>query len=145
LGRVWYNVSSPAVSLPFSESRPQTLEELGVPYEGKEVSLTAKPQWFTELYQKAVGANEGSDGKVPILQDGDLLLAESAPLSQYLLDTYAAAHGNAPPASGFHAALTPEQRARSAIFLEQVRERRGVFCSQDALGSGVLERRGAHM
>jgi len=58
--------------------------------------------------------------QVPILRVGndDLVLAESAPVSAYLLDTYG---GAATVAPDFHAQLTPEDRARTAIFLDQVR------------------------
>lgn len=46
----------------------QTLKVLGVDFDRKDVSLKAKPEWFTELYSKAHGANPGSDGKVPLIQ-----------------------------------------------------------------------------
>ena len=47
---------------------PQTLNELGVAYETKETEIKpgAKPEWFTKLYHSALGANEGSDGKVGV-------------------------------------------------------------------------------
>jgi hypothetical protein len=53
---------------PFAQRAWLTLEELGVPYRQQIVSIAAgeKDPAFTELYQKALGANEGSDGKVSL-------------------------------------------------------------------------------
>jgi len=58
------------------------LEELGVPYEVKLVSLQAGDQKKPE-YLKL-----NPNGAVPTLVDGDLVLFESAAICQYLADKY---------------------------------------------------------
>ena len=58
------------------------LEELGVPYELKVVSLQAGDQKKPE-YLKL-----NPNGTVPTLVDGDLVLFESAAICQYLADKY---------------------------------------------------------
>jgi glutathione S-transferase len=58
------------------------LEELGVPYEVKLVSLQAGDQKKPE-YLKL-----NPNGTVPTLVDGDLVLFESAAICQYLADKY---------------------------------------------------------
>lgn len=53
----WLHCASPCI-IP---TPLQTMEELGIEYEIKETSIKAgdKPAWFTELYQRSLGANEG--------------------------------------------------------------------------------------
>lgn len=105
------------VVCPFAHRAWLTAEFLAphCPYERKETAITAgqKPAWFTELYQRALGANEGSDGKVPVLQDGDFVLCESAVVAEYIATKYGAAAGLKLMPE------LPEQRARYQIFLEQ--------------------------
>lgn len=107
-------VSAPVC--PFAQRAWLTLLELGVPFELKETSLTDKPAWFSETYAKAVGADPASNGKVPVLVDGDFVLTESAVVSEYLINKY----GPAATAADFAVTLTPEERARSTIFVEQI-------------------------
>lgn len=109
-------VSSPIC--PFAQRAWLTALELGVAFELKETSLTDKPTWFSELYATAVGAEPTSNGKVPILVHGDLVLAESAVVAQYLVDTFGA---SAPADTALGpASFSPALRARTQIFLEQV-------------------------
>ena len=56
---------------PFAERAWITLLEKNVDFEFKEVSLKKKEPFFTETYKKALGSDPTSDGKVPILVDGD--------------------------------------------------------------------------
>lgn len=51
---------------------------------------------------------------MPVIRDGPLLLAESAVITNYLIDAYGG------DAAGFLAAPTPTQRALSALLVEQV-------------------------
>jgi glutathione S-transferase len=108
---------------PSPSTRAQTLEELGTPYTFKETSIApgTKPAWFTEVYQKAAGAAAGSDGKVPVLVEGEyeapsLILAESSIIAEYVAEKFgpgaAAAQGGLLPA-------TPLERAETALFLSQ--------------------------
>lgn len=108
---------------PSPSTRTQTLEELGTPYTFKETSIApgTKPAWFTEVYQKAAGAAAGSDGKVPVLVEGEyeapsLILAESSIIAEYVAEKFgpgaAAAQGGLLPA-------TPLERAETALFLSQ--------------------------
>jgi glutathione S-transferase len=50
---------------PFAQRVWIALEELRLPYKERLVTIAAgkKEDWFTAVYQKALGANEGSDGK----------------------------------------------------------------------------------
>lgn len=73
---------------PFAERAWITLEEKQIPYELREVSLTNKQPFFTETYRKAFGHDPTSDGKVPILIDGDKTLTESDLISWYLAEKY---------------------------------------------------------
>lgn len=96
----------------------QALEETGAPYELKETPLGtpstggAKPQWFTDAYLRALGADMTSNGKVPVLQDGDFYLTESAVVADNVAAKYASNVNLLP--------TTPRERAEIAIFNEQV-------------------------
>lgn len=103
---------------PFAHRAWLTLEELGTPYTFKETSIApgTKPAWFTEVYQKSLGAAPGSDGKVPVLVEGEydapsLILAESSIIAEYVAEKYG-------PQSGLLPA-TPFERAETALFLSQ--------------------------
>jgi glutathione S-transferase len=65
---------------PFAQRVWLTLLEAGTPHEFISVSITAgeKPPILTEVYRAALGADVASDGKVPVLVDGDFTLTESA-------------------------------------------------------------------
>ena len=56
---------------PYGHRAWLVLLELGIPFEEKIATIKAgeKEPWFTEIYQKALGAQEGSDGKVPVIDD----------------------------------------------------------------------------
>ena len=43
--------------------------------------------FFTQLYQRSLGANEGSDGKVPVIEDGEFVMCESTPVAAYVDET----------------------------------------------------------
>eukprot|EP01137_Pigoraptor_chileana_P013359 Opistho-2@66781 len=95
---------------PFAHRVWLTLEEIGLKYETKETPLTDKPA-FTEIYGKALGSDPTSDGKVPVLQDDDFILTESAVVAEYLAEKY----GHSTGLLGKSA----EDRARIRIFTEQ--------------------------
>ena len=65
-----------------------TLEEKKIDYEFKEVKLREKDPYFTENYHRALGHNPKSNGKVPIIVDGDVTLAESEIICYYLAEKY---------------------------------------------------------
>lgn len=79
-----------------ADSRSQRLlwlfEELGVDYEIKryerDPATMLAPPALKQLHPL---------GKAPLLQDGDLVLAETGAIFEYLLDTYDAAHRLRPP------------------------------------------------
>lgn len=73
---------------------------------------------FSKLYATAVGADASSTGKVPVLVDGPLVLAESAVVAEYLVNKFGP--DNAKDTALSPTALSPEQRARAQIFAEQV-------------------------
>lgn len=52
------------------------------------MSLQNKEPYFTETYHKAFGHDPSSNGKVPILIDGDKTLTESDLISWYLAENY---------------------------------------------------------
>lgn len=100
-------------------SATQALAESGIAFEAKETSITAgsKPEWFTDVYRKSLGADLTSDGKVPVIvvkgagaDGGDFVLTESAVIVDYVANKYAPQL----------LPKTPEDRARAAIFTEQV-------------------------
>lgn len=59
---------------PFAQRVWLTLLEKGCQFEFKEVSLTQKESWFTEIYKKAFGSDPNSDGKVPVIIHNDIIL-----------------------------------------------------------------------
>lgn len=63
---------------PFAQRAWLALLETNTSYEEIIVSLKEKTPFFTETYLKALGADLKSDGKVPVLIDGDFILTESA-------------------------------------------------------------------
>lgn len=80
-------------------------------YDYKEASLTDKQPWFTEAYRSALGADPSSTGKVPVLQDGELMLCESAVVAEYIDEKFG---GKAAPR------LLPEdpvERAAARLFV----------------------------
>jgi glutathione S-transferase len=97
---------------PFAHRTWFTLELLKIDYEGRETSIApgTKEPWFTALYKTALGADEASDGKVPVIADGDFILSESAVITEYVA-TKAGAQNFIP---------VGKEKARSTIFLEQV-------------------------
>ncbi len=80
-----------------ADSRSQRLlwllEELGVPYDIKryerDPATMLAPPALKQLHPL---------GKAPLLQDGDLVLAETGAIFEYLLDTYDTGHRLRPPA-----------------------------------------------
>jgi glutathione S-transferase len=90
------------------------LLETNAAHELKLTDLKQKPSWFTTLYKSSLGADPASDGKVPILEDGALTLCESGIIADYVLAKSAQSGGpDLLPA-------TPEERALTALFVEQV-------------------------
>ena len=100
---------------PFAHRVWLVLEHTSTPYEIAEVSIAPgeKPAWFTAAYRASLGADPASDGKVPVLQDGDFSLTESAHVADYVA-TKAASEGRPSllPAS-------PAERAATGLFAEQ--------------------------
>ena len=66
----------------------------GLKYDFKAVDLADKPAWFTDIYRSAIGADVSSTGKVPVIQDGDTILTESAIIAKYIDEKYSAASGS---------------------------------------------------
>lgn len=99
---------------PFAHRAWLTLEELGIPYELKETSIApgTKPEWFTTIYHQALGHDKNSDGKVPVLQDTNFILAESNVISEYLADKYSSIINLLPQ--------TPTERAEYLLFTSQL-------------------------
>jgi glutathione S-transferase len=100
---------------PYGHRAWLTLLELGVPFEEKKCTIKAgqKEPWFTEIYQKALGANEGSDGKVPVIDDDGFILTESAVIAEYLASKYGPSVGKE------LITVSPQEKAFATIFLEQ--------------------------
>jgi glutathione S-transferase len=100
---------------PFAHRVWLVLEHTATPYEVAEVSIAPgeKPAWFTAAYRAALGADPSSDGKVPVLEDDDFSLTESAHVADYVA-AKAAAEGRVSvlPAS-------PAERAVTGLFSEQ--------------------------
>ena len=70
---------------PFAQRAWLALELKKIPYEYIKCDLKDKPAFFTEAYQKALGAAEGSDGKVPVIQTTDgKFITESTIVARYL-------------------------------------------------------------
>lgn len=71
-------------SFPHSRSHrvSWTLEELGLEYQCRHVALD-KGEGQTDAHLA-----RHPDGKVPVIEDGDVCLFESAPICRYLADTY---------------------------------------------------------
>ena len=75
--------------------------------------MTDKQPWFTEAYRSALGADPSSTGKVPVLQDGELMLCESAVIAEYIDEKFG---GKAAPR------LLPEDpagRAAARLFVNK--------------------------
>ena len=75
------------------------LEELGLPYEIKRYERDAKTMLAPPELLKVHPL-----GKSPVITDGDITVAESGAIVEYLLDTYGEASGLRPPSG------TPEYR-----------------------------------
>ena len=73
---------------PFAQRVWITLEEKNLDYELKEVDLYKKEPYFTQMYQKSLGHDPKSTGKVPILVDGENIITESDITSLYLAEKY---------------------------------------------------------
>mmetsp|Transcript_41954 Transcript_41954/g.37182 ORF Transcript_41954/g.37182 Transcript_41954/m.37182 type:complete len:265 (-) Transcript_41954:150-944(-) len=70
---------------PFAQRAWLALEIKKVPYEYIKCDLREKPAFFTEAYQKALGAAEGSDGKVPVIETPDgKFITESTIVARYV-------------------------------------------------------------
>ena len=104
---------------PFAQRSWLAVEELGVPCKIRETPLQNKPAWFSEEYAKALGADPTSDGKVPILIDGDFHLAESAPICAYLLQKFGPVSGDTMQ-HDFNPCPSAFENAHIAIYFEQV-------------------------
>ena len=52
------------------------------------MSLKNKEQFFTETYQKAFGADKNSDGKVPVLIDGEDIFCESDLIAWHIAEKF---------------------------------------------------------
>lgn len=59
-----------------------------MPHTIQEVSLTDKEPFFTETYLRAFAHDPTSNGKVPILVEGDRILTESDLICWYLSEKY---------------------------------------------------------
>ena len=68
-----------AARCPFCARVRIVLAEKGVPYETVEIDLSDRPAW---LYEK------NPRGKVPVLEDDELVLPESAVIMEYLEERY---------------------------------------------------------
>ena len=98
---------------PFAHRVWLTLIEMGVEFEFKEVSLATIPDWYKPIYKSALGADPTNDeGAVPVIRDGDFVLAESSVIARYIGDKLAAG-----PLSA--ASFTAVEKARVQIFVEQ--------------------------
>lgn len=73
---------------PYVQRAAIALAEKGVPFDRRTVDLANRPDWFKALSPL---------GKVPLLQVGDTVLFESAPIVEYLEDTQAPALHPADP------------------------------------------------
>ncbi|KAA0153073.1 hypothetical protein FNF29_01477 [Cafeteria roenbergensis] len=82
-------------------------------YEVRVASLSDKPQWFTDIYRKAIGSDQTSTGKVPVMQDGDTVLCESAIVAEYIDRKFAADEGSRLLSDD------PLKRAEAQLFVEQ--------------------------
>lgn len=107
---------------PFAHRAWLTLHELGIPHVIKETSIAKgeKPAWFTAKYLSAIGSDQASDGKVPVLEvrregEAPFILAESDVITDYLANANVMAGGGAAIM-----ASSPEARAKAAIFVSQV-------------------------
>ena len=76
---------------PFAHRVWLTLLEMGVEFEFKDVSLATIPDWYKPIYKSALGADPTNDeGAVPVIRDGDFVLAESSVIARYIGDKLAA-------------------------------------------------------
>ena len=100
---------------PFAQRVWLVLEQTKSEYEEVQVSIKPgeKSEFFTSAYAASRGSDPKSDGKVPILQDGDVSMTESLHVADYVA-AKAAAEGreNILP-------TTPSERFFTGIFLEQ--------------------------
>ena len=87
-----------------------TLRELGLEFEFVKVQLSKGEHFQPEYKQLQPFA------RVPVLQDGDLTLYESAAICCYLADRYGAAHG---PIPALIPALIPAPGSRERILYDQ--------------------------
>ena len=70
---------------PFAQRAWLTVETKKIPYEYIKCDLLDKQSFFTEAYQKALGADEGSDGQIPIIQTLDgKFITQSIIVAKYL-------------------------------------------------------------
>lgn len=73
---------------PFAERSLIALLEKDVDFEVREVSLKEKEEFFRNTYREGYASDKNSDGKVPILIDGDLILCESDLIIEYIEKKY---------------------------------------------------------
>jgi hypothetical protein len=115
---------------PFAHRVWLSLLETQTPHEFKHVPLDPSGkgrEWYTPIYRAALGADQvrfpsrpqpasgfipapqdpDSFGAVPVLRDGDFLMAESAPIARYVFAKSAMRP-------------SPQEDARISIFMEQV-------------------------
>jgi glutathione S-transferase len=69
---------------PFAQRVWLVLLESETPHEYVVENIKAgeKSSYFTATYRSALGADVTSDGKVPVLVDGDIVLTESAVVAE---------------------------------------------------------------
>ena len=97
---------------PFAHRVWLSLLETQTPHEFTHVPLDPSGkgrEWYTPIYRAALGADNDPDsfGAVPVIRDGDFLMAESAPIARYVF-----AKSAIKP--------SPEEDARTTVFMEQV-------------------------
>ena len=73
---------------PFAHRARIALREKKLDVLIKEIDLYGKTPEFTEAYKKSAFSDPTSDGKVPILQHGDLIFAESDLISWYVAEAF---------------------------------------------------------
>ena len=139
---------------PFASRVRLVASLLRLPVSVIEIDLTNKAPAFVALYPTACGAAKGGPAKVPVLRDGDFLLAESGVVATYLVDKFSQlVKGNC-----FMSEVSPKGKALSTLVCEQaggaiISNFYGLLKSQDAAEQarmtssllGACEAFGAHL
>jgi len=73
---------------PFAQRAWITLLEKQVPFEKMKVDIYNKSEEFKKVYSKAYGRNPDNVGMVPVLVYGDLTIAESDLISEFIIDEF---------------------------------------------------------